>query len=443
MSVDFKFNKIQLQRTRPEGFKFPIGLSFGALGPTGNSAADTEGGLQRCLAGPSGPVAGGNTFHIFANPSGSGTFTPSFTGEIDLLVVAGGGGGGSFLGGGGGGGGIVFASNFPVVDNRDYTITVGSGGSLAPDRSAGGGPYGGTQGGGGAGSNSSFTDTSTSVAVTSMFGGGGAGWATSFGGGDGGFGKGMDGGSGGGATMNSGPGRHGSAVGFGFQPVTNPGISGVENNGNPGGLGGQTHDNPLNPYGWNSSTQQPGVAGGGGGAGQAGGGRVPGTAGSVPGQPSTAVSNEIGGKAPVATTSQGHSGGTGLNFSGFAEAGVGTPGGFGIGIATQTNGFFGGGGGAGGYGPSELVGKGGAGGGGGEPFAVPSANSTFTSEPGSTSLTGLGLANTGGGGRGGTGTVGGTGAGNPSPVGPKAGGSGIVVIKYKTDAGLAEGFFIS
>ena len=419
MSVNFKFNKIQLQRTRPEKYKFPIGLSFGFLTPTGNSAPDTEGGLQTCLAGgpgTPGTVQGGNTFHVFANPSGSGTFTPSFTGEVDLLVVAAGGGGG-FCGGGGGGGGIAFSQNFPVIADRDYTVTVGAGGALGNDGTpSGSGP-------GHNGANSSFKDTVTSVEVVGIGGGGGHGVPSYPGNASDRFVRSQFGGSAGGAGSISGVRQPGTPA---TQPSQNPGISGVSNFGQASG------DSTwgVNPH------PALGSNGGGGGAGQEGGGNQP-----------TAVAQEIGGKAPGGSASTAESGGTGMNFAGFAEVGVGTSGGFGIGLSSpQPAGFFGGGGGAGGWydpGDARVVGLGGAGGGGGSPFSP-------ASEPGSTAPNGTGLANTGGGGRGGSGMASNqtpyviNRSGTPSDAdGPKAGGSGIVVIKYSTDANAVTGFFIS
>ena len=447
MSIDFKFNKLILQRTRPDNFKFPAGLSFGNLGPTGNSATESTGGLQTCLAGGAGTpgtVAVGNTFHTFANPSGSGTFTPSFTGEIDLLVVAGGAGGASMGGGGGGGGGIAFAQNFPVIAERDYTVVVGAGGAGATAP----GPAGADNGFGAGinGANSSYTDSVTGVSVLGFRGG--AGGTKGGSGGDGtqtGASGGCSGGSGGG---NAGVDGSYHVAPPALQPTSNPGISGVSNFGHRGG-----NSNAPSP-----SDRGPGPAdvavysgGGGGGAGQEGGGVVfsPGPGGDMYG--SSIVGNGIGFKAPAFSSSLGYSGGTGINFSGFAEAGVGTPGGFGLGIATQTNGFFGGGGGGGGWNDgvgNRLVGFAGAGGGGGSPFASTTPNTS--TEPASTSPNGVALANTGGGGRAGGGQgfgpqsgIANRGAAPTDSDGARAGGSGTVVIKYKTDSLAVLGFFIS
>jgi hypothetical protein len=73
------------------------------------------------------------TIHTF---TGSATFTPSFNGEVEVLVVAGGGGGGgaesNFNGGGGGGGGaggLLYVSSYGVTAGVGITITIGAGGS--------------------------------------------------------------------------------------------------------------------------------------------------------------------------------------------------------------------------------------------------------------------------------------------------------------------------
>ena len=63
---------------------------------------------------------------------GTPTFTPAFTGNIEVLVVAGGGGGGTHHGGGGGGGGVIYQRSFPVVSGTPYPITVGTGAPSGP-----------------------------------------------------------------------------------------------------------------------------------------------------------------------------------------------------------------------------------------------------------------------------------------------------------------------
>ena len=70
------------------------------------------------------------TIHTFTS---SGTFTPSFSGEVEVLVVAGGGAGGAggsnVSGAGGGAGGLMYKSSIPVTSGTNYTIVVGAGGA--------------------------------------------------------------------------------------------------------------------------------------------------------------------------------------------------------------------------------------------------------------------------------------------------------------------------
>lgn len=68
-------------------------------------------------------IPGGGISHLFTS-AGSHTFTPAFTGNIEVLVVAGGGGGGSSWGGGGGGGGVILNRSFPVSAGTGYSISV-------------------------------------------------------------------------------------------------------------------------------------------------------------------------------------------------------------------------------------------------------------------------------------------------------------------------------
>lgn len=67
--------------------------------------------------------------HIFKE---SGTFTPAFTGNVEVLVVAGGGGGGMDMGGGGGGGGVIYNTAYAVTAGIPIAVTVGRGGYGAP-----------------------------------------------------------------------------------------------------------------------------------------------------------------------------------------------------------------------------------------------------------------------------------------------------------------------
>lgn len=96
--------------------------------------------LSLAWALPGGLVA--QTVQTFTQ---SGTFTPSMSGKVTVLVVGGGGGGGS---GGGGGGGFA-QREFDVTSGQPVSVTVGAGG-------AGGGNYNGLVGEGGDGGSSSF-----------------------------------------------------------------------------------------------------------------------------------------------------------------------------------------------------------------------------------------------------------------------------------------------
>ena len=61
--------------------------------------------------------------------SGLHTFTPRYTGTVEVLCIAGGGGGGRHSGGGGGAGGVVYNTSYPVTAGQAYTVTVGIGGA--------------------------------------------------------------------------------------------------------------------------------------------------------------------------------------------------------------------------------------------------------------------------------------------------------------------------
>ena len=97
---------------------------------------------------------------------GNSTFTPGFSGSVEVLIVGGGGGGGPNLGGGGGGGGVIYMPAVNVIAGTDYEIIVGSGGP-------------------------SNTNGNSSRAFNAIAAGGGAGGVL--------YGSGRSGGSGGGA----------------------------------------------------------------------------------------------------------------------------------------------------------------------------------------------------------------------------------------------------
>jgi hypothetical protein len=69
--------------------------------------------LTTVRSGSGGNISyyGPYTIHTF---TGSATFTPSFTGPVEVLVVAGGGGGGNNHAGGGGAGGLLYTSAYGV-----------------------------------------------------------------------------------------------------------------------------------------------------------------------------------------------------------------------------------------------------------------------------------------------------------------------------------------
>ena len=81
--------------------------------------------------------------------------------KAEVLVVAGGGAGGGYHGGGGGAGGVLYTSNYTIVRNTTYTVTVGQGGAGANSTSNTGDP----------GGNSIFSGASTVLTAV----GGGAG----------------------------------------------------------------------------------------------------------------------------------------------------------------------------------------------------------------------------------------------------------------------------
>jgi hypothetical protein len=138
--------------------------------------------------------------------------------QADVLVIAGGGGGGTWYGGGGGAGGIVYATNYALVSNAEYSITVGSGGA--------GGPV--TNIGGTAGSNG---ENSVFNNITANGGGGGGGYLN--------FPNGLAGGSGGGGSLPGGSGgaatQGGSGGGIGYGHAGN--AAGLGNGGTGGGAG--------------------------------------------------------------------------------------------------------------------------------------------------------------------------------------------------------------
>ena len=153
---------------------------------------------------------------------GSATFTPSFTGWVQVLVVAGGGGAGAnSWSGGGGAGGVIFSRAFPVSAGVGIPLNVGAG-----------------QPAGNQGSASNFGP------ISATGGGTGGVWDSTT--------PGRPGGSGGGGGPTS-------AGGSRFRVAGGPGITGQ---GFPGGSGVRFNDD-------GSDTHNGGGGGGAGGPGLA------------------------------------------------------------------------------------------------------------------------------------------------------------------------------
>jgi hypothetical protein len=283
--------------------------------------------LTTIRSGSGGTISyyGPYTVHTF---TGSATFTPSFNGEVEVLVVAGGGSGAAGWGngggmGGGGAGGLLYASSFGVSQGTGITVTIGAGGA---------GTTGTTQSGrngtlrGNPGSNTTFGG------LTAIGGGGGAGD---------------------GATANTIKG--GSGGGGGYQAILTGGI-GTPGQGNNGGDHSNANGYPGNYCG-----------GGGGGAGAVG---TPGT--TAGGNGGVGLPYSISG---FSTYYAGGGGGGTYTTTGPGGAGIGGLGGGGNGGLGTTNpgqngiagvNFTGGAGGAGGCPASSpnIGGNGGAGGNG-------------------------------------------------------------------------------
>jgi hypothetical protein len=170
--------------------------------------------LTTVRSGSGGNISyyGPYTIHTF---TGSATFTPSFTGPVEVLVVAGGGSAGSaqYHSGGGGAGGLLYVSSYGVSQGTSITVTIGAGGA-APTTSI-------TRGNNG--SNSVFGG------LNAIGGGGGGTYSNA---------TGLNGGSGGGGGAQNG------VVGVGGLGIVGQGSNGGDYNGdaisakNSGGGGG-------------------------------------------------------------------------------------------------------------------------------------------------------------------------------------------------------------
>lgn len=192
--------------------------------------------------------------HLYTTVSSTATFTPAFTGNVQVLVVAGGGGAGYDWCGGAGGGGVIFNRNFPVSSGTPYPITVGAGGAGGNSGNLGWAYRGVT------GSNSIFST------LTASGGGGSGAWNgpnTSRPNSDGNYlNTGLPGGSGGGGgnTGDTTDSRTRVYQGLGTDGQGFPGGSGMRfdsdsnNNhhsgsgGGAGGPGAQSNDNQRGVY---------------------------------------------------------------------------------------------------------------------------------------------------------------------------------------------------
>lgn len=160
--------------------------------------------------------SGEYTIHTFT--SGTTTFTPNVSMNVEVLVVGGGGGGGSGYtsqnnGGGGGGGGVIYNSSFSVTASP-VTVTVGGGGAANT-----------------AGGNSVFGS------LTAIGGGKGGGLIPSVAGGSGGSGGGgAPAGPTAGGAGTAGQGYNGAA-GNPSSPYQGGGGGGAGETGNTDGLG--------------------------------------------------------------------------------------------------------------------------------------------------------------------------------------------------------------
>lgn len=234
--------------TDAQGQAYSNNPSTVAILPSALSDADAQ-SLTTVRSGSGGTISyyGPYTIHTF---TGSATFTPSFSGEVEVLVVAGGGGGGQNHGGGGGGaGGLLYASSYGVAAGSGITVTVGSGGSVAGAGSnsvfggltAIGGGYGASEGPNNGGNGGS--------------GGGGTGFSTATSGGLGTPGQGFDGGKG---AYPDTSGVYGSGGGGGGASA--PGTDGKEGQNVSGSAGNGGNGLPYSITGFSTY-----YAGGGGG----------------------------------------------------------------------------------------------------------------------------------------------------------------------------------
>jgi hypothetical protein len=207
------------------GWKPVTGISKGSIGTGGN---------EILYAGSNVGRANG-VVHVFSS-AGSHTFTPSFSGTVEVLVIGAGGSGGGHLGAGGGAGGMVFSRAYPVSAGSGIGISV-AGTAGAPPAYA----QSSTNGG-----NTVFGS------ITANGGGGGGSWDGYAGRPGGSGGGGCPGSNGAGSNGHTGPNdsRNKNTGGRGTQGQGFPGGSGIRFNrqgedthkgGGGGGAGGPGH----------------------------------------------------------------------------------------------------------------------------------------------------------------------------------------------------------
>ena len=100
------------------GWKPITGISRGSIGTGGDQILYATSNVGRA----------NGVVHVFTTV-GAATFTPAFTGNVDVLVIGGGGSGGGHLGAGGGAGGMYFNRNYPVSNGVGIPVSVGGGGA--------------------------------------------------------------------------------------------------------------------------------------------------------------------------------------------------------------------------------------------------------------------------------------------------------------------------
>lgn len=99
MGVKYLITPSEVNTVRPQGYRYPVGLTPIIIPVSANAATNTTGGTQT--------IDGDYAVHTYTT---SGTFFfDNQVGEsvdVEYLVIAGGGAGGRDIGGGGGAGGL-------------------------------------------------------------------------------------------------------------------------------------------------------------------------------------------------------------------------------------------------------------------------------------------------------------------------------------------------